>query len=253
MKRKNEKVPEFDEIIFEKRNKQYGAYNLRKGYKSVTSLSILGGIAVSTILVTALSFTTPKETTHHTGIDISVHMTDPLITKVAATPLPIIPPKLGAGLKNLKPVVVSDTNLIITMAATDVVLSTITDRKVTDNQQDSVISTPEIPKEDQVFIKVEEDPQFPGGEQALMKFIGENLKYPEEAQINRIQGKVILKFVVNPDGSVDRIEIMRGIDPVLDNEAMRVVGTLPKFRPGKQGGVPVKVWFMLPINFKIQN
>ena len=103
-----------------------------------------------------------------------------------------------------------------------------------------------------VFISVEEKPEYPGGDAALFRFISENLNYPSEAERNNVQGRVILQFVVNPDGSVGKIEILRSIDPLLDNEAIRVVKILPKFKPGKQGGVPVKVWFSLPVLFKIE-
>jgi protein TonB len=96
-------------------------------------------------------------------------------------------------------------------------------------------------------------PEYPGGIPALMKFVSENLQYPEEAIQSNIQGKVFLKFVVRPDGSTDRIEILRSIDPLLDNEAARVVKMLPKFKPGKQDGVAVPVWFLLPVNFKLEN
>ena len=96
-------------------------------------------------------------------------------------------------------------------------------------------------------------PEFPGGDMALLKYIHENLIYPSDAQINNVQGRVVLKFVVNGDGSVDRIEVIRSVDPLLDNEAIRVIGRLPKFKPGKQGGVPVPVWFTIPVTFRIEN
>jgi protein TonB len=107
--------------------------------------------------------------------------------------------------------------------------------------------------EPEIFVRVEEMPEFPGGIPALMKFISENLVYPQEAVNTNIQGKVFLKFVVNPDGSTGRIEITRGVDPLLDNEAARVVSMLPKFKPGKQRGVAVHVWYTLPVSFKLES
>ena len=117
---------------------------------------------------------------------------------------------------------------------------------------EKVVETP-IPVEPEPAIVVQEMPEFPGGEAALLKFVGDNVKYPSDAQNNNIQGKVILRFVVRSDGSVDRIEVLRGIDPSLDNEAVRVVKTLPRFKPGKQGGVAVPVWFLLPVTFRLEN
>ena len=254
MKRKNEKVPEFDEIIFENRNKTYGAYDLRKRYKSIASLSILGGITLSTILITSFAFS-PEEGNASTGpTNVIIELSKP-VEKPIMPPAEIKPPAaLVKSINNLQPKVVTDsTEATPFIPITDVINETIKDGKVTDTAAYAEPVTPEIPIENKVFVAVEEKPEYPGGNIALLKFIGEHLVYPEDARKNNIQGRVILKFVVNPDGSVDRIEILRGVDPLLDNEAIRVVNTLPKFRPGKQGGIPVSVWFTLPVHFKIKN
>jgi bla regulator protein blaR1 len=103
------------------------------------------------------------------------------------------------------------------------------------------------------FVVVEEMPLFPGGDQALLKYIAENTKYPPSAKTNNIQGRVILRFCVTADGDVNRISIMKGVDPMLDSEAIRVVGTLPQFNPGKQSGKAVPVWYMVPITFALDS
>ena len=95
-------------------------------------------------------------------------------------------------------------------------------------------------------------PQFPGGEAELMKYVANHIKYPTMAAENNIQGRVVVKFVVKKDGSVGEVQVLRGKDPDLDKEAVRVVRTLPKFIPGKMNGQAVSVWFTLPINFKLQ-
>lgn len=256
MKRKIEKVPEFDEIIFENRNKTYGAYNLRKHYKSAASISILSVIAFSTILFTALSFTTEKGTTSYIPKNNMVLFLPEPDDHVTVKPPEVkAPPELIKAIKNLQPKIVTDSlEATPFIPITDVLNEATRNGNVTDSAvlyKEPVM--PEIPVEDKIFIVVEEKPEYPGGETALFRFIGENLKYPSEAEKNNIQGRVILKFVVNPDGTVGKIEVLRSIDPLLDNEAIRVVKTLPKFRPGKQGGVPVKVWFMLPVLFMIEN
>jgi protein TonB len=253
MKRNNEKVPDFDEIIFENRNKNYGAYYLRKHYKSATCLSILGGIAISTVLITALSFSTKEDPITIVHGDSSVHFTK--IADPVVIPPPVVKPPeaLVRSIANLQPKVVTDTNEVITdIPITDVLIATVQNGEVNDSVPNKDPVTVEIPTEVKPFVRVEEMPEFPGGVPALMKFIGENLIYPPEAQINNIQGKVFLQFVVNADGSAGRIEITKGVDPLLDNEAIRVVNSLPKFKPGKQRGVPVPVWFQLPVTFKLQ-
>ena len=103
-----------------------------------------------------------------------------------------------------------------------------------------------------VFFIVEEMPDFPGGQLALRKFIASAIKYPVIAQENGIQGKVFVNFVVAKDGTVTGAKIARGVDPSLDKEALRVVNSLPKWKPGKQGGKPVRVSYTVPINFVLQ-
>ena len=101
------------------------------------------------------------------------------------------------------------------------------------------------------FVVVEEMPMYPGGEGELLRFIAENTKYPEAAKAEKIQGKVIIRFVVNTAGDTEGISVLKGVHPLLDAEAVRVVSLLSGFKPGKQGGVAVPVWYMVPINFAL--
>ena len=102
------------------------------------------------------------------------------------------------------------------------------------------------------FVIVEQMPQYPGGEKELRNYISKNLKYPNIAKENGIQGKVIVRFVVTNTGKIERVEILRSLDPMCDKEAIRVVRTLPPFIPGKQDGKNVSVWYTLPIIFKLE-
>ena len=108
----------------------------------------------------------------------------------------------------------------------------------------------EAPKE--IFTVVEEQPTYPGGDEARIKFLQANMKYPEEAKELGVQGKVFVTFVVEVDGSITDVKVLRGIGSGCDDEAVRVVKSMPKWVPGKQRGVPVRVQFNLPINFKLQ-
>ncbi len=103
-----------------------------------------------------------------------------------------------------------------------------------------------------VFFIVEEMPEFPGGELELRKYIAQSVKYPVIAQENGIQGRVYVQFVVNTKGEVEQVKIARGVDPNLDKEAIRVVQSMPKWKPGKQRGKAVKVSYTVPINFVLQ-
>jgi TonB family protein len=131
-------------------------------------------------------------------------------------------------------------------------------------QQSQPASAPEIqvvtyapqPKEveqGEVFQVVEEQPMFPGGMEEMMKFLQQNVKYPKEAQEQGKQGRVIVQFVVNKDGSISNDTIVRSVDPLLDAEALRVVRSMPNWTPGKQKGEPVRVRFTLPVTFRLDN
>ena len=109
------------------------------------------------------------------------------------------------------------------------------------------------PVKEEIFTAVEQMPQFPGGEAELLKYIASHIKYPTMAAENNIQGRVVVKFVVGKDGKVGEVVVVRGKDPDLDKEAVRVVKTLPNFIPGKMNGQAVSVWYILPINFKLQS
>lgn len=106
---------------------------------------------------------------------------------------------------------------------------------------------------DQVFTVVEEMPKFPGGEAKLLEFINKGIKYPVTAQEKGIQGRVIASFIVNKDGSVSDVEVVRGVDPLLDTEAVRVISTFPNWEPGKQRGQAVDVKYTVPITFRLSS
>ena len=130
-----------------------------------------------------------------------------------------------------------------------------------DNQQEAqtaVYTPPAVVEEEeeeaaqQIFTVVEEMPEFPGGQGELLKYLGKSIKYPVLAQENGIQGRVICAFVVNRDGSIVDAEVLRGVDPSLDKEALRVINSMPKWKPGKQRGKPVRVKYTVPVVFRLQ-
>lgn len=123
--------------------------------------------------------------------------------------------------------------------------------------QTYVAPPPPKPKQEEVteeiFVVVEEAPQFPGGESALMRYLNDNIRYPVIAQENGIQGRVTCQFVVERDGSISDVQVVRGQDPSLDKEAVRVIQGMPRWKPGKQRGAPVRVRYTLPVLFRLQN
>lgn len=112
---------------------------------------------------------------------------------------------------------------------------------------------PEKPKEEEIFQAVEQPAEFPGGSNALMKFLRDNIRYPETAQQNDIQGRVTVEFVVEKDGSIGQVHVIKGVDKDLDKEAIRVTKKMPKWQPGKNNGVAVRSYFRLPVVFRLAN
>ena len=131
------------------------------------------------------------------------------------------------------------------------------DRNVTKTLKDEVVvETKPVQQEkhepEKIFTSVEQMPQFPGGEAALMKFLSSHINYPPMAAENNVQGRVVVQFVVEKDGKVGEVKVARSVDKDLDREAVRVVKSLPKFTPGRQNGQAVSVWYTLPVTFKLQ-
>jgi TonB family protein len=125
--------------------------------------------------------------------------------------------------------------------------------------EDELAIAPPVPseaveeEEEVIFVVVESMPEFPGGQQAMMRYIGENIQYPVIAQENGIQGRVICQFVIEKDGKVTDIQVVRSSgDASLDKEAIRVINSMPKWTPGKQRGKTVRVKYTIPVNFRLQ-
>ena len=126
------------------------------------------------------------------------------------------------------------------------------DRNVVREYKNEVIVEEKKPEPEQVFTAVEQMPQFPGGDAALMKYLSSNINYPTVAAENGVQGRVVVQFVVTKNGSVGEVKVIRSVDRDLDKEAIRLCKSLPKFVPGKMNGQAVNVWYTLPITFKLQ-
>ncbi|HBC80295.1 MAG TPA: hypothetical protein DEO60_03310 [Bacteroidales bacterium] len=253
------KAPAFDEIVFENRNKEYGAYSLRKKYsRNVIIALLIGIILICTAIIGPYLNTKAAEKKAKRAertVEIKMENLDTPAEQVAPPPPPPPPPQDVVQQSRYVPPVVVDSikpEDNVQLMTADQAQVEVKDEEVVEAVQ---VVTEEV-KEDvdaaEPFVVVEEMPMFPGGEQALLAYIGEHTQYPEVAKENNIQGKVIVRFCVTSKGGVDKVEILKGVDPELDKEAIRVVKTLPTFKPGKQGGKPVPVWYMVPINFTLK-
>jgi protein TonB len=257
----NEKVnaPAFDDIVFETRNKEYGAYSLRKKYNRTVLVALVIGIiilatAVITPYINAKALDNQSKRAER-QVEIKMENLDQPNEVVAPPPPPPPPPADVVQQQKYVPPVVVDSikpEDNVQFMTADEAQTEVKNTEVTEVPTEVKEEVQEAEKEEVPFVVVEEMPMYPGGDVELLKYIGEHTNYPEVAKENNIQGRVIVRFCVTAKGGVSQVSILKGVDPELDAEAIRVVNTLPAFKPGKQGGKPVPVWYMVPITFTLK-
>ena len=251
-------VPAFDEIVFETRNKEYGAYKLRTKYNRTVIIALLVGIVIiATAVITPYINAKALENRLKRAerqVEIKMENLNQPDNQVAPPPPPPPPPTdVVQQQKYIPPVVVDsikpeDVKQLMTAEDAQVQVKDQEVVEVVEVKQEVQEAEPEeVP-----FVVVEEMPMFPGGDVELLKYIATHTTYPDIAKENNIQGRVIVRFCVTAKGGVSQVSVMKGVDPQLDAEAIRVVNTLPPFKPGKQGGKPVPVWYMVPITFTLK-
>jgi len=247
-----------DEIIFEKRNKDYGAYYLRTKYNRYVSRALLISV-VTLLLATIIPFLIFKEA-RSINVDKNVgaefaNLDAPKTDDAPPPPPPPPPEALEQKVKFTAPVVttdsIEDTGMLnqddLNQQSTNTAPIETDDEIVVDESQNQVIE-----QQAPVLTIVELMPAFNGGEEAMYQFLSENIKYPQVAKETGIQGTVIVKFVVEKDGSISDVQLLKTIGGGCDEEAVRVVKAMPKWKVGKQNGEPVRVYFTLPIRFTLQ-
>ena len=274
--------PKWVDMVFAGKNKEYGAYQLREGTsgRNIKALLIL-------IIAAALvgGFLAWKVIEQKQAEEQQAYMEAMELAKLQEQakkekkkPEPIKPkveqkkeiPVARETQKFTAPVIkkdelVKEENQVKQMDQLDdkVAVGTenkegVKDRTVEAVRNDIAVAAPPPPPApkpevaNKVFDVVEEMPSFPGGQGALMAFLSSNIKYPVVAQENGVQGRVIVGFVVEKDGSISDVKVMRSVDPSLDREAQRVVKAMPKWKPGKQNGSAVRVKYTVPVVFRLQ-
>ena len=251
----------FDDIVFLGRNQEYGAYQLRKerAKNSVVGLLVTVGIAGVLIGASFVDFSFLKSKAKEETIETSVTLAEPPPLKDETPPPPPPPPPppvrptvqfLEMVAKKDKEVVDEDPPKQEEVKKAEISTETHEGKDDAPAVVEPVITSAPI-VEDKVFTVVEQMPAYPGGEEAMMRFIQSNINYPDMERENDIQGRVVVGFVVLEDGTLSDITVKKGVSPGIDKEALRVVRKLPKFNPGKQQGKAVKVSFVLPIMFKL--
>ena len=275
--------PKWVDMVFAGKNKEYGAYQLRKGTsgRNIKSLLILviaaalvGGFLAWKVIeqkqaeeqqaymeameLAKLQKQAEMEKKKPEKVQPKVEMKKeiPVARETQKFTAPVIK----------KDELVKEENQVKQMDQLDAKVAVgtkdeegVKDRNIEAVRSDIAVATPPPPPpapkpevSNKVFDVVEEMPSFPGGQGALMSFLNSNIKYPVVAQENGVQGRVIVGFVVERDGSITDVKVMRSVDPSLDREAQRVVKAMPRWKPGKQNGSAVRVKYTVPVVFRLQ-
>jgi protein TonB len=268
---------EWTDLVFEGRNQAYGAYKLRKGTakRNVWALIIVGLAAALLYLGLQLQKMAEanKKVENTQAVELAKLNTEKKEAKVEKKEIIKQEPEkvveqVKSSVKFTAPIIKKDSEV---KEEDEIKLDEVqkSDKAVgafTVEGNDEVggavlkakedIAAPEPPKhvveETKIFTVVEQKPMFPGGDGALMGYLRDNIHYPTVAAENGVQGRVVVGFVVERDGSITDVNILRGVDPSLDREAMRVVKSMPKWTPGKQNGSAVRVKYQVPVSFRLQ-
>ena len=264
------------DIIFEGRNQAYGAYALRRGTAKRYNIALICIIlAIVAIIAGAAAYRLASEGQEKVAVtevtELSKLKKEAEVKqkeKVVKIEKPQEIQAVKSSVKFTAPVIKKDEevdeketlktqeelmNAKGSVSIADVVGNDEENGKdIADLKTITVQAPPEEVEEEKVFDVVEQMPDFPGGMSALMTYLSKHIKYPVVAEENGIQGRVIVTFVVEKDGSITDVQVIKSVDPSLDKEAKRVVSTMPKWIPGKQNGSAVRVKYTLPVTFRLQ-
>jgi protein TonB len=255
--------PQRNDLVFEGRNQFYGAYEIRRNYNRTVTM-VIGGVIVGVGLIFLLrwimSLNFHAEEAKPQIVVEQLDLTPPPIDKSEPPPPPPPPPPpVMETVKFVPPVIKEDANETDPPPPQEALVETNVGTVTQEGSNEEVVvpveSGPAVVEEKapEIFTVVEEMPEYPGGMGDLMKYLQNNISYPQVEKEAGIQGKVFVKFVVQPDGAISNVEVLRGVSggEGLSKEAIRVVKSMPKWKPGKQNGRSVPVYFNLPINFKL--
>ena len=265
------------DIVFEGRNQEYGAYKLRKGTSKRNVFSILAMLALAALVFIGISLKTIIESSTKkvavtqvqelSALEKPKEKAEVKQKKVEIQQPEKVVERVKSSVKFTAPVIKKDDDVKPEdeLKTQDELMNTKTaigalDVKGNDDANGEVLKLKEAvaqpePKpevENKVFDVVEQMPSFPGGNSALMEYLQQNVKYPVVAQENGVQGRVVVSFVVEKDGSITDVKVVRSVDPSLDKEATRVVKSMPNWIPGKQNGAAVRVKYNVPVSFRLQ-
>ncbi len=260
---------EWCDLIFEGKNKQYGAYRLRQSSNKRHVVALLVMLSFVCFIIALPYFLKSTQQVEDRQVVYGPNEMDNMeMTKKVEEERVIEMPKapalpLKTSIQYVPPRVVANSNAQDDIITTDDVLAstatvhTITVEKgvangvLADKIPDENVSVVIVEPTNTIFKTAEQQPKFPGGDSELFKYLNANLRYPVPALEGGIEGRVVVQFVVNKTGAISDIKIMQSLHPLCDKEAIRLISSMPKWIPGRQNGNPVNVYFTIPIRFKL--
>ena len=273
---------EWRDIVFEGKNKEYGAYTLRASSVQRHTKAVLWVVIAAAIIIVLLIlsvsgvFAKPEEAQIVTSTEQELATFDPEEEEIEEEeeevfipqePEEIIAPEEVANQQQVTDLLIVEDDKIeedkqvknqeevlnneAAVGAVDITEGTNDLNKIVVTEQ--VIAAPKVEEEQPMSIAmVEQKPEFKGGEKAMYQWLSDNIVYPSAASEEGVQGRVVVEFVVGKDGSITNVRVVRTRHPALDKEALRVIKAMPKWIPGRNNGQPVKVTYTLPVTFKLQ-
>ncbi|MBI5540356.1 MAG: energy transducer TonB [Bacteroidia bacterium] len=254
---KKNREENLDEIVFAQRNKEYGAYELRKRYKK----NVIKALSFSFFLLLVITIT--PLIMAFTGYNSNIFIPD--ITEYGFTEVTetetVTPPEAPPPVAKVDIEAVKFTTPIIVENSKDTVEMGSTDNLIENTENPEITEEPYVEKKNAAiddeksfeYSWIEEKPEFPGGEEALLKWIADNTKFPESAKEIGVSGKVCVNFIINKEGKVVNVELLNSVDEYLDKEALRVISSMPDWKPGRNNGRAVNVSYRVPIKFTLCN
>ena len=263
------------DLVYEGRNQEYGGYKLRKGNGKRNIWSILIVLIADVVIFSAIAIKNVIQANQKVAVTTGVELSQiqqkqqPKVEKKTPVKIEEVKPveKVKSSIKFTAPVIKKDEDVKpeeemksqddlqktkTTIGAFNVQGNDEIGGEVLKAKEEIAQPEPPKPEENKIFDVVEERPSFPGGDAALMQWLNSNIKYPVIAAENGIQGRVVVQFVVSKTGAISDAKVLRGVDPSLDREALRVVNSMPNWTPGKQNGTTVNVRYTLPVTFRLQ-
>ena len=252
----------WEDIVFENRNKEYGAYFLRRIYSrnvivaSIGMLAILGLVfAYPAVADFFRSHTAHEAKTKDLNRIVTLDQPPPIMPNTPPPPRVEVPPPVKT-LKYVAPKVTKEEVVEEEIPTIEEIKKTEISTETNEGPETVVFDEPvkavvDNGEDNQIYTVVEQQPEFPGGYEAMMKYLQKNIRYPAQARRMGTEGRVFIGFVVNLDGKITDVTTVKGISMDCDKEASRVIQLMPPWKAGKQNGRAVRVRFVLPVNFKL--